>query len=578
MKTIVYLWMLVYVPISLAQTINIYVNVPNNSALTLSKWSATLEHLQKKLPQYSFKFIPIKPKDIEKVKNLLSEKKIDFLLTQALIYSELEYSHHISRILTLSNAYGMTKFGSVFITHKGTNIKTLGDIEGKKIVAVAPMGFGGWLIAYNELYEQGIDPLSDEKVHFLGSHEKIVKAIINKDYEVGIIRTGMLEELSSKGLINLDDLFIINEKQTPYPLRISTKLYPEWAFAVANHVNNEVSSNVFKVLVAIEADDKAAKQGQYTHWHIAEDYSDVDALLKKFHLAQYKNLPRYKEEDVINIVVLVVIVMVLLFNGGFFYFRYRLAIENEKILKDTIAKKVVEVKKKEEIILIQSRQAIMGELLSTIAHQWRQPLTAISLISSKVLLKKNEPSYMDEKLEKDMKVIIDKSYELSDIINNFSSYFKPNKEKVTICIHDIVDKLLAMIEKNFTPEGIEIQVDLSSTQMFETYMSDLLQILLNLMTNAKEVLIENKVEDPWIRLVCYDKDGKVYIEVHDNGGGVVLENQYKVFDPYFSTKAAQGRGVGLYMSRTITEKHLGGTLEFENEANGACFTLSLPLK
>ncbi|MEA2049913.1 MAG: PhnD/SsuA/transferrin family substrate-binding protein, partial [Campylobacterota bacterium] len=125
---------------------------------------------------------------------------MDLLITQPAITTELIHSHRILPMLTLANRDHMSEFGSVFITQSNNSkINKLEDIEGKSIAAVAPLALGGWLAGYNELFDNNIDPIKDNKVTFLGGNQKnVINSILENKYDVGVIRTGMLEKLSKK--------------------------------------------------------------------------------------------------------------------------------------------------------------------------------------------------------------------------------------------------------------------------------------------------------------------------------------------------------------------------------------------
>ena len=558
----------------MAKEVTVYVNDHYQSgSLTQSKWGATIEYLQDSLPQYHFSFLPINPKDIKSIKEHLNNKHIDFLITQPIIYSQMNYSYGVQRLLTLENRHGMTKFGSVFITHKESAVKTIQDIKGKSIAAVAPLGFGGWLIGYNQLLDAGIDSLKDKKVSFLGSQNKIALAISNREYDVGIIRTGMLELLVHKGLLDISKIRVVNALKTPFPVKISTKLYPEWVFAVASHVDNNLAKNVFKAMVNIKKSDRAAIIGKYSTWVIPEDYSDVDALLKRFRLAQYKDIPQYDLKDIIIITAAILFSVFVLF----FYFRYKILVQAEKDQKKKVIEITQEIEKKDKIMLMQSRHAAMGEMLSMIAHQWRQPLANITTITSHSIVKATLKKYSQEDIANDMRKLEQTALHLSTTIHDFSNYFKPNKEQSSINLSDLINKLLQIIENSVIDEGVDLQKVLDDSINFTTYGNDLIQIILNLVQNAKEALIELKVDKPTITLKTFIKEANVYILVCDNAGGIDEAIKAQVFDPYFSTKEKNGTGLGLYMSKSITEDHLNGNLDFKNnDDGGVCFSLILP--
>ncbi len=331
--------MMLFLSFSEARVVTLYVNAHNDENLTRNQWQPTVDLLNQKITDHHFELLPIKPTQIRLIKELLDQKKIDFLITQPAIYVELEHSNHLIRMLTMVNKYNMTKFGSVFITKKESDIRTIDDIRDKKIAAVAPMGFGGWLIGYNELYNHGIDPLKKKLVTFTGSQEGVIKGVQEGLYDVGIIRTGMLEMLTGKGKIDMNDFFIVNEKKNCSPVRISTRLYPEWILSTAAHVDTRLVRDVFKVMNSIEANSTAARMGGYINWHLAENYTVVDELFRKFHIGHYRNTPRYTGTEITFLVVF--FASLTLLTGFLFHYRYTLRINEE--LETDVREKVAEL-------------------------------------------------------------------------------------------------------------------------------------------------------------------------------------------------------------------------------------------
>jgi diguanylate cyclase (GGDEF)-like protein len=326
----------------------VYVNSQVNDEFTKERWSKTIEYLNENITQHNFKLLPIQPNNIEKIKDLISKKEIDFILTQPAIYTEIEHNHKTIRMLTLSNKYDMSEFGSVIFTHKDSNIKNIQDIKGKSVAAIAPMGFGGWLIGYDELYKNGIDPLEDDKVVFLGSQKKVLEDVLNKKYDVGIVRTGMIEKLSSKKNIDIKNLKVINQIQNDKNIYLSTELYPEWAFAAAGHVEYGLINKVFKVLNSIDENSEAAKSGEYTHWHIPGNYTKVDDLFKKFRLGHYKNMPQYTKEELRNIIAVIVVFTTLTILLLIMFIRNMMMKDMKKKLTSEVIEKTKELKELNE--------------------------------------------------------------------------------------------------------------------------------------------------------------------------------------------------------------------------------------
>jgi len=234
-------------------------------------------------------------------------------------------------------------------------------------------------------------------------------------------------------------------------------------------------------------------------------------------------------------------------------------------------------KEKDETLLHQSKLAQMGEMISMIAHQWRQPLTAISSTSSdmymKIVLSQYEEKYFLQKLEK----INEFSRHLSQTIDDFRNFYKKDKEHLSTTYREIVKGAFDIISTSLINKNIELRSDFQAKKQVSVLVNELRQVILNLMKNAEDVLLEREIDFPFISVKTYDDDTYSYLEVSDNGGGISEENINMVFDPYFSTKMKKdGTGLGLYMSKIIVEEHCHGKLFVVNREHGAIFTIKIP--
>ncbi len=231
---------------------------------------------------------------------------------------------------------------------------------------------------------------------------------------------------------------------------------------------------------------------------------------------------------------------------------------------------------KDKQLLAQSRQAQMGEMLSMIAHQWRQPLAAISSTSGGLELKAMLGKTDRENIIKSAKNISEYSQHLSQTINDFRDFFKPMKEQREVSFKEIVDSVMGIVRVSIENQNISIVRKIGTEEKFKTHPNELKQVILNLIKNAEDVLLEKRVEDAFIKIATYKEGDSYVLEVSDNGGGVSEELIENIFDPYFSTKLEKnGTGLGLYMSKTIIEDHCGGKLSVKNDSLGAIFRITL---
>ncbi len=255
--------------------------------------------------------------------------------------------------------------------------------------------------------------------------------------------------------------------------------------------------------------------------------------------------------------------------------RKRTEYELEQLNKDLTQRVNYEVEKNrkhDQRMLEQSRLAQMGEMMSMIAHQWRQPLAAISTASASINLKA-KINKLDNNIAIEIsKKILEYSSHLSSTIDDFRDFFKSNKRKTDITYEELINSILNIIEISISSKRISLVKNLNSTSTFNTYSNELKQVILNLIKNAEDVLIEKKIKDPKIII---ETDGNK-LTISDNGGGIPKNIIDKIFNPYFSTKNKKdGTGLGLYMSKIIIEDHCNRELTVLNNNDGAVFQILL---
>lgn len=245
----------------------------------------------------------------------------------------------------------------------------------------------------------------------------------------------------------------------------------------------------------------------------------------------------------------------------------------------TIQEDITEQLVKEKLFLIQTRQAQMGEMLSMIAHQWRQPLSIISALMNQQRVRiALEKSSMDEIIE-NYDNIETQVMHLSNTINDFKDFFKPDKAVVPTKSSTMISKALALSEYLLTKSNIQVNIDYIIDSSYMTFEREVEQVIINLVSNAKDAILECKIKEPCITITSNEIDAKAVISIEDNAGGIEDSVIDTLFLPYISTKTERhGTGLGLYMCKTIIEEHCHGEITSENTKDGAKFTISIPLK
>ena len=253
----------------------------------------------------------------------------------------------------------------------------------------------------------------------------------------------------------------------------------------------------------------------------------------------------------------------------------RIITSQEQIL----SKKVEELTQKDKMLTLQSKQAVMGEMISMIAHQWRQPLSTVTLSISNLQLKKLLGEELKEnELDEALENISDTVVYLSDTIDDFQTYFRPDKELHEIEVDELLQKAISFVEPRLKKTDIHVQLFIEDKIVITTYINELIQVLLNIINNAIDELVQREVPSPEIIISVHNREDEVAISIKDNARGIQTENLESIFEPYFSTKGKNGTGLGLYMSQMIMQKQFHTEIEVKSTTKGSTFIIVVPKK
>ena len=245
-------------------------------------------------------------------------------------------------------------------------------------------------------------------------------------------------------------------------------------------------------------------------------------------------------------------------------------------LEERVVNAVIELRQKDQILLLEYRQAVLGQLISNIAHQWRQPLNNLGLVIQQVPMyyQSGEFSmeFLQENTAKGMKLI----QNMSRTIDEFRNFFRTDEEVMAFSVNQVITRTLSLIEESFKSYAIDITLHPEGEPLANGSPNEYSQALLNILMNARDALVERKVADPHIHLHIFAEEDKAIVTITDNAGGIADEILGRLFDPYFSTKGPdKGMGIGLFMSKTIIEKNMGGSLKVYNTESGAEFRIEV---
>jgi len=237
---------------------------------------------------------------------------------------------------------------------------------------------------------------------------------------------------------------------------------------------------------------------------------------------------------------------------------------------------VEELRKRERLLIQQSRLAAMGEMLANISHQWRQPLNVLGLKVQELGLSFKYGRFSEELLDDNIAKAMEIIQHMSQTINDFQEYLTPNKEKTQFSVDQVIVKTVSLIKDNFKNQNISVDIISTGDPQINGFPNEYGQVLLNLFMNSRDAFLERGVTDARITVRSWAENGRAVITITDNAGGIKQEILDKIFDAYFTTKElGKGTGVGLFMSKNIIEQNMGGRLSVRNANGGAEFKIEV---
>jgi signal transduction histidine kinase len=251
-------------------------------------------------------------------------------------------------------------------------------------------------------------------------------------------------------------------------------------------------------------------------------------------------------------------------------------------LEQRVEEAVEKQRNQERLMIHQSRQAAMGEMLESIAHQWRQPLNNIGLAVTNMETKHAFGALNDDEFERKMTIISDNIQYMSDTIDDFRNFLTPDRTTQLFSPIRTVQDVLRIIDAQLRSDKIDYNVESCCAVQIRGIENEFKQVLLVLFNNARDAIKEQRtmqrIERGRIDITLHCRDEQTVFEVCDNGGGIDEEICHSIFEPYFTTKfKTQGTGIGLYLAKNIIENRMEGTLTMKNQDGGSCFIITVPV-
>jgi len=329
-------------------------------------------------------------------------------------------------------------------------------------------------------------------------------------------------------------------------------------------ITGRIDSRV-EVMMATKIEDTTL------HSILQKSLTQIDTKTKQDILNRWGRV-NYKEEidytTIWQIIAIASLVFLILF------YRQRTLKRYNALLEIRVQEELDRNRQHQLILMQQSRLAQMGEMISMIAHQWRQPLNSLSVIIHTMVIRyklDRVDSVMMSEFEKDTHSQI---AQMSQTIEDFSNFFKPNRKKSYFYISKQVNHSLKLLYPVLSKFDIDISFDIVDDCEIYGYPNELGQSIINIITNAKDTLIEREIDKKKIEKTLKIENNNIILSICDNAKGIDGDIIDKIFDPYFSTKEAKnGTGLGLYMSKMIIQEQMSGVLRVQNSDSGACFEI-----
>lgn len=546
----------------------------------VSDWSPFISYLNAALPEHRFR---LNNYDAPGLRDAIAKEQVDLVITNPGYYVAMEAEFGISRIATLvsPDVRNATRaLGSViFARSDRTQVKTLADLEGRTLAAIAPEAFGGYLIGARELLANGVDPESDlKKTLFVGlPMSRVVEAVQRGEADAGIVRTCQLEQMAAQGLIRLADFQVLGKvADDGFPCARSTPLYPDWPIAVTRRTDLVLAKRVARALL-----DMPETEGM--HWSVPADYQPVRDVFREMKAGPYTYLRDITPQAIAKRFWPWLLGIAAVLAGWLVHtvrVEYQVLRRTAQLRESLEARKAAETRMRDnqEQMDHLSRLSVLGELSGGLAHEINQPLTTISTYARSMLRRQANGALTPEAVTEACTEIANEAERAAGIVQRIRNFVKKRdamrSEIDLVAVADDAKRLVTGILAH--PPSISIEDRTKGTCSVLADAPQIQQVLLNLIKNAVDAARDLPAERQGIELLIEQEDKRVVVHVTDRGAGLDPQQQARLFEPFFTTKP-DGLGLGLSICKTIIEAHGGRLWAEPNPAGtGMRFSFSLP--
>jgi two-component system sensor histidine kinase TtrS len=560
------------------QAVRIAVLADKGIEMAHEEWSFVFQWLNRSLPGYHFNLVGL---DHPELRQEVHAGTVDFVITNAGNYSELEYAEGITRLVTLDSVSALSPsqaVGSAVVVRATSGMTELADLRGKHLLAASHEAFCCYQIAARELVLAGIDPERDlGRLEYAGFPiQAIARAVQEGKADAGIVKTCLLEQMVASGLLKPGELRVLSPREIPdFRCQTTSRLYPDWPFAAVQHTAPELSRKVAVALLEMPESPEGYR------WTTPAHYAVVDEMFRDLKLGRYLNMQQETLEafahrhryTLLAIVILIAFWAVHTIRVDYLVTRRTRELQRMHAEKQHMAKAMRE---RQQALDHAGRLAVLGGMASAIAHELKQPLAAIENFARGIDRRIEAGRLEPEPLRDGCNEITLQSQRADATIERIRNFARKGGSTMQPV------NLLAYVRE--AVELFEVAHPEANIQWLGTSRRDatrvradpiqIQQVTFNLLKNAIDAQsLRGKARSAIT--VCLEREAEGYrVGVRDQGGNLTEEQVAHLFEPFFTTKS-DGLGLGLALSKWIIDAH-GGTLKLTREAAGVCASFWLP--
>jgi len=547
----------------------------------IADWSPLLDYLNGALPGVHFRLDNF---DADGLRKAIAEQRLALVITNPGYYVTMEYEFGLSRIATLTSPQALSPsqaIGSaVLVRADRRDLNHLSDLAGKRLAAVAPQAFGGYLMVARELLHQGLQAETDlAEVRFVGlPMTRILDAVQKGEVDAGVVRSCLLEQMAHRGELELTAFRVLSARQeNGFPCALSTPLYPDWPIAVTRHADRALAKQVAQVLLAMPESSGGLS------WSVPADYQPVHELYRELRIEPYA----YLRDTTLQALLRrfwpwLLGLLTLLLTWGVHTVRVEHLVQRRTAqLRDSLAAREAaeaRMRSHQEQMEHLSRLSILGELSGNLAHEINQPLTTIGTYARSVLRRQAAGQLTTQAVQEACTEIDNEASRASAIVQRIRHFArKRTAVRERIDVRQVANEarrlILAML---IQPPDIVIEQPTLPHCSVQADAPQIQQVLLNLLKNAIDATRDLPAQRQSIVLHIETSDKRLLVHVSDQGCGLSDVDLAHLFEPFFTTKP-DGLGLGLPICKTIIEAH-GGRLWAQRDPQGVGmrFSFSLP--